>query len=139
MPGTTFKLDIVTPERMLLSITDAVSLVVPAADGYLGVLTDHAPLLAELIPGEIHVERATAVEEMLAISGGFLEVTSEAATILADTAERPDEIDIDRARLAYRRAADRLSSIPQGLDVDRASAALARAAARLRVAGQSIG
>ncbi len=134
-----FTLVIVTPERALASVKDAVSLVAPAVEGYLGILPGHAPLLAQLIPGEISYTSATGTEEILATSGGFLEVSPEGVTILADSAERPDEIDVTRARSAYKRAADRLANVPEGLDIDRARLALQRAAARLRVTGQPTG
>ena len=136
MPDGSFKLDIVTPAKALERDQPVVSVIVPAAEGYLGILPGHAPLIAELVPGEIRVTRATGAEETMATSGGFVEVTPERVTILADTAERPDEIDVERAREALARAQERLASPPLGTDIDRARAALARATARLRVAGQ---
>lgn len=138
MPAGSFHLDIVTPEKALERDLPVVSVVAPAAEGYLGILPGHAPLIAQLVPGEIRVSRATGSEEIMATSGGFLEVTPERVTILADTAERPDEIDIERAWKAKARADERLSALPPGTDIERARAALDRAVARLRVAGQPV-
>lgn len=136
MPEVGFTLDIVTPERLVARIGDAVSLVVPAEGGYLGILSGHAPLIARMVPGEITLKRATGQEQLMATSGGFVEVTSERVTILADTAENPDEIDVDRAKAAYSRALERIQGHREGVDVDRARIALERAIARLKTAGQ---
>ena len=133
MPEKTFKLEIVTPERVVLT-QDAVSLVVPAAEGYLGVLADHAPLIAELTVGEIRVRDAEGRETRLATSGGFMEVRDNTVHILADTAERAEEIDIARAEEARKRAEERVRSRAAGINYARAEAALKRALNRLRLA-----
>lgn len=127
-----------TPDRQLVSASDAVSLMAPGAEGYFGVLAHHAAMITELIPGELKFTHASGAEETMAVSGGFAEVVNNRVTVLADTAERPDEIDIDRAREAYRRAAERLAAPGPGMDLERARLAMLKAMARLTVAGQSI-
>lgn len=134
MPSDTFTVDIVTPDRVLVSVKDAVSLVVPAAEGYLGVQAGHAPLMAQLVPGEITLTREAGAVDEIATSGGFLDVTTEHVTLLADTAERAEDIDMERAEASMKRAEERLQHLPPGTDIDRARLALQRAAARLKVA-----
>jgi F-type H+-transporting ATPase subunit epsilon len=129
----TFKLEIVTPERMVLS-RDATSLVVPGVDGYLGILADHAPLMAELTIGEIRIIDPDGHEHHIATSGGFMQVADNVVRILADTAEREEEIDIARAREALRRAEERLREQHADIDNARAAGAVQRAMNRLRVA-----
>lgn len=113
-----------------------VSLVVPAEEGYLGVMAGHAPLLARLVPGQVTAKLASGAEEVFAVSGGFVEVGPEHVTILADTAERPEDIDVARAEAALQRARQRLEHPSEGVDIDRARLALLRAEARLRTAGR---
>ncbi len=136
MAPAAFSVDIVTPDRQVASITGAVSLVVPAEEGYLGVMVGHAPLLARLVPGQVTVKLASGAEESFAVSGGFVEVGAEHVTILADTAERPEDIDVARAQAAMQRARQRLENPSEGVDIDRARLALLRAEARLRTAGR---
>lgn len=134
MPAT-FPLDIVTPEKTVLSEVVA-SVQLPAVTGSMGVLAGHAPLLAELGVGECVVKMPSGAEEQFLVSGGFVEVSREKVTVLADTAERADEIDIDRAEAALSRARDMLTgmeSLPAEQRED-ANAALRRAQARLRMA-----
>lgn len=133
MPEKTFKLEIVTPERVVLQ-QDAVSIVVPGSEGSLGILANHVPLMAELTVGEIRIRDANGREEHLAISGGFMEVASNTVRILADTAEKAEEIDIHRAEEAVVRARERISLSDAGIDMTRAEAALKRALNRLQVA-----
>ncbi len=133
MPEKTFKLEIVTPERVVLQ-QDAVSVIVPGSEGSLGILASHAPLMAELTVGEIRIRDASGHEERLAISGGFMEVSSNMVRILADTAEKSEEIDVHRAEEAVARAKERLSMADTEIDMVRAEAALKRAVNRLRVA-----
>jgi len=101
--------------------------------GQIGVLPHHAPLLTLLAPGELRLRRGTE-EIMLAVGGGFLEVDNNQVVVLADSAERSEEIDIARAEEARQRAAARLSARTPEVDMQRAQAALARSLARLRVA-----
>lgn len=130
------KLEFATPTRLVVS-EEVDEVVVPGAEGYFGVLPGHAPLLALVGIGEV-MYRTGRVERHLAVSGGFAEVGPARVTILAETAERPDEIDVARARRARERAEGRLVA-RSGEEVDhpRALAALARARSRLEVAGRS--
>jgi F-type H+-transporting ATPase subunit epsilon len=114
---------------------DADEVIIPGSDGYFGVLPGHAPLLALLGIGEVMC-RVGRMERYLAVSGGFAEVGPERVTILAETAERPDEIDTTRAQAARERAERQLAGRGGGEPVDFAQtmAALERAQVRLRVA-----
>ena len=129
----TFRLEIVTPERNVLTL-DAVSVVAPGVEGYIGILADHAPLISELALGKVTVKDESGNETLLAISGGFMEVRSNEVRILADSAELSDEIDITRAQEAVKRAEARLRETAAHVDHARAEAALERAINRLRVA-----
>lgn len=133
MAEKTFKLEIVTPERIVLK-QDAVSIVVPGAEGALGILANHAPLMAELAIGEATVRDIDGHVIRLAIGGGFMQVGGNVVRILADTAERAEEIDVARAEEAARRAEERLRSRADNIDRARAEAALKRALTRIRVA-----
>ena len=111
----------------------------PAADGLLGVLADHAPLIVALVPGEIAVTLPGAqVPTYYAGSAGVAEIRDNAAVVLVDTLESADEIDESRARESADRARDRLlAKSDADFDADRAAAALERALARLKVATRS--
>jgi len=125
------KLDIVTAEGVVYS--DEVDVVVaPGIEGQLGILPHHAPLMTTLQPGELRV-RKSGEEFSLAISGGFLEVRPDRVIILADAAERAEEIDVRRAEEAKRRAEERLRQPTPEVDMAEAEAALHRALARLEV------
>ena len=128
----TFQLEIVTPEKKVVE-TAAEEVQIPGKNGYLGILPGHAPLITELSVGEITF-RENSTEQRLAVAWGFAEVLPNKVTILAETAERPGEIDVDRARKAKERAEQRLTSGDTSVDVDRALNALHRAQARLDVA-----
>ena len=128
----TLKLEIVTAERAVYS--DEVDMVIaPGIVGQLGILPNHAPLMTMLEPGELCVRKG-GEETFIAISGGFLEVLQNKVVILADTAERVEEIDIARAEEAKRRAQEQLERHPTGTDMFAAEAALRRSLARLKVA-----
>lgn len=127
----TFKLEIVTPEKRVVD-TAAEEVQIPGKNGYLGVLPGHAPLITELAVGEIRY-RQNSSEQRLAVAWGFAEVLPNRVTILAETAEWPSEIDVERARKAKERAEQRLSSGDPSVDVERALDALHRAEARLDV------
>lgn len=130
----TLQLEIVTPEKKVVE-TRAEEVEIPGKNGYLGILPGHAPLITELSVGEISY-RENSTEQRLAVAWGFAEVLADKVTILAETAERPSEIDVERARKAKQRAEQRLSSGDPDVDVERALAALRRAEVRLDVAGQ---
>ena len=129
----TFQLEIVTPEKKVVETTAAEEVQIPGKNGYLGIMPGHAPLITELAVGEITV-REGGQEQYLAVAWGFAEILPNKVTILAETAERPSEIDAERARKAKERAEQRLTSGDTGVDVERALDALQRAQARLDVA-----
>jgi F-type H+-transporting ATPase subunit epsilon len=129
------ELIVVTPERQILR-EKIVEVVVPGLDGELGILPGHAPLITELGIGELRYRtNASANPIPLAIISGFAEVLPDSVTILAETAERAEEIDLARAEAALARAQKRIS-VPNdpNIDWDRASIALKRALIRIQVA-----
>jgi F-type H+-transporting ATPase subunit epsilon len=128
----TFQLEIVTPEKKVVETT-AEEVQIPGKNGYLGILPGHAPLITELSVGEITF-RENSTEQKLAVAWGFAEILPNKVTILAETAERPSEINVERARQAKERAEQRLTSGDTVVDVDRALDALHRAQVRLDVA-----
>ena len=129
---STVRVDIVTAERVVYS-EDVDIVIAPGAQGELGILPHHAPLMTTLQPGELLIRKGDE-EYSLAISGGFLEVRPDRVIVLADAAERADEIDISRAEAAKERARDRINHPSSGVDITNAEAALRRALARIRVA-----
>lgn len=133
MPGA-IELVIVTPERQLLREKVA-DVQMPGENGYLGVLPGHAPLMTELGIGELSYHDTGAKESTpIAIIRGFAEVLPDHVTILAETAERAEEIDLQRAKEALARAEKHLASNDPNIDWDRASVALQRALIRIQVA-----
>lgn len=126
------RLDIVTPDRMVYS-EDVTMVIARATDGDLGILPGHAPLIAGLTIWPLRV-KIDEDEQQLSVGGGFIEVRPQKITILATSAELPEEIDIKRAEAAKERAESRLRG-GQDIDVERAEMALRRAMMRLRVAG----
>jgi F-type H+-transporting ATPase subunit epsilon len=128
----TFQLEIITPEKKLVD-TAAEEIQIPGKNGFLGVLPGHAPLITELAVGEITFRTGTE-EQRLAVAWGFAEVLPDKVTILAETAERPSEINAQRAREAKERAEQRLTSGDSDVDVERALNALHKAETRLEVA-----
>ena len=134
MPERTFTLELVTPDRVITSDNEVVSIVVPGSSGYLGVMANHAPLMTELMVGEITIRRSNGVETHIASSQGFMEVSENKVTILVNAAEMAGEIDIDRAKEAVKRAEERLTRTEEGVDFTHAEAALKRAINRLHVA-----
>jgi F-type H+-transporting ATPase subunit epsilon len=125
--------DIVTAERLVFS-EDADIVIVPGVEGEMGILPHHAPIMTMISAGEVLVRKGTE-EFYLAVSGGFLEVKPDHVTILADAAERADEIDIARAEAAKQRAEEKLATrTTSAVDSASVEAALRRALARLKVA-----
>ncbi len=129
---SSLKLDIVTAERVVYS-EDVDAVIAPGVEGQLGILPHHAPLMTILQAGELLVRRG-GEEDTLAISGGFLEVRPDRVIVLADSAERAEEIDVSRAEEAKKRAEQRLIEKPAEIDTARVEASLQRAMARLTVA-----
>jgi len=126
------KFEIVTAERVVYS--DDVDIVVaPGIQGQMGILPSHAPLLTTLQPGEL-VVRKDGEETAIFVSGGFLEIMQDRVTVLADTAERAEEIDIARAEEAKVRAEERVREHVPEMDLARAEAALRRSLMRLKIA-----
>lgn len=128
----TFRLEIVTAERMVFS-DDVTALIAWGVEGQLGILPHHAPLMTMLQPGDLMI-RKDREEEYLAISGGFLEVRPDKVIILADACEQADEIDVARAEEAKKRAQETMKAAPMTVDAASAEAALRRSLARLKVA-----
>jgi F-type H+-transporting ATPase subunit epsilon len=130
---TKLTLEIVTPERSLVNEqVDEVQL--PGSEGYFGVLPGHAPLLSTLQVGELWY-RVGQEKHFLAIAFGFVEVLPERVTVLAQIAERPQDIDVPRAEAAKTRAEERVARGPQSdVDFERARIALTKALNRLQVA-----
>ncbi len=125
------KVEIVTAERLVYSEEGVDSLIVPGVEGELGVLTLHAPLLTMIQPGVMHIHKGDEEIEM-AITGGFIEVRDNRVTILADAAERAEEIDEVRAEEARRRAQRLLEERAAEIDLSRAQAVLAPAVAGIK-------
>jgi F-type H+-transporting ATPase subunit epsilon len=128
----TFQLEIVTPAKLVVKET-AEEAQIPGSSGYLGILPGHAPLITELGVGVI-TYKASGATHTLSVAWGFAEVLPDKVTILAEAAERPQEIDIERAQKAKDRAEERLKSNDPQVDYTRAEDALQRAETRLDVA-----
>ena len=128
----TMKLEIVTAERLVYE--DQVNAVVaPGIEGQLGILPHHAALLTTLQPGELTIRKDGEEDVYMAVSGGFLEVMNNRVVVLADTAERVDEIDEQRAEEAMRRAQEELDTRTQDVNLERALGAILRSQTRLKV------
>jgi F-type H+-transporting ATPase subunit epsilon len=128
----TLRLEIITAERQVFA--DDVNVVVaPGIEGELGILPHHAPLMTMLKPGELLI-RKDSEETYMSVSGGFLEIRPDKIIILADACERAEEIDIERAEEAKRRAEERLKTHPPDVDMAQVQAALLRSLVRLKVA-----
>ncbi len=126
-------LQVITPERVVYSDSGVESVTLPGSEGQLTVLPRHAALMTALQAGAITARKAG--EELdIALSGGFLEVLNDNVTVLATTAERAEEIDLERAMQARQRAEESLRARSEAIDVLSAVAAIERAAVRVRVA-----
>ena len=138
----TIKLEIVTPDRGEVLGKDIDMLIVRSTAGELGILPKHANLLTELLPHAMRI-KVDGTEELVAIGGGFMEVTPDKITVLADAAELPDLIDVERAKAAQQRAEERIAAYKNSpkdsnIDIKRAESALARAKARLLVKNNKV-
>ena len=134
---TSIELNIVTPDRgVVREQVDEVQ--IPGAQGYFGVLPGHTPMLAELAVGELWYRKGQE-KTYLAIAYGFAEVLPDRVTVLAQIAERADEIDVTRAEESKKRAEARLQQAATDMDYDRARAALQKSLARLQVSTRVLG
>jgi len=127
------KFEIVTPEGPVLK-EQVIQITVPTKQGEITILPDHIPLVASLLPGVIEIKREDEKIDIMSVSGGFIEVLKNKVVILADTAERAEEIDVDRAEEAKKRAEDIKKDIRQ-FDQERfvnISAMMAKELARSR-------
>ncbi len=131
----TLHLQIVTPDRLLVN-EECDQVQIPGKNGELGILPGHAPLITELQIGEISY-RAASNTQYLAVAWGFAEVLPDRVTILADSAERPEDIDVKRAQDAKARAEEALRQAAPDLDYEAVLHALRRAEVRLAVAGRA--
>jgi F-type H+-transporting ATPase subunit epsilon len=138
MAGDSIQLVVVTPVRQLLS-ESVTEVQLPGADGYLGILPGHAPLITELGIGELTYRTAGGQTGLLAVIRGFAEVLPDRVSVLAETAERAEEIDINRAKEALKRAQELIAKGGENVDWDRASAALQRALVRIQVVSKHQG
>jgi F-type H+-transporting ATPase subunit epsilon len=127
------QLEIVTPERLAYSDT-VDSVVLPGAEGEMGILPHHAPLLATLGVGELRIRKG-AEEEFFAIAGGFVQVRPDKVVVMAETADMAAEIDLEKAQEARREAERALESgYSEGADLSLARAQLQQAMLRIRLA-----
>jgi len=127
------RFELVSPERIVHSDDGVDMVIAPGADGELGILPKHTPLLTALGIGELRLRKGEE-EESFAVHGGFLEVLGNRVIVMADVAEQADEIDLARSEEARERAERRYRDRPEGLDMARLQAALRRSRVRLKVA-----
>ncbi|MZQ82341.1 F0F1 ATP synthase subunit epsilon [Paenibacillus sp. 5J-6] len=133
---STFLLEIVTPERKVYA-EQVNMLVAKGVEGELGILPNHIPLVTPLKISTITVKKQGSKDEIIAVNGGFMEVRKDKVVILAESAELPEQIDVDRARAAKERAEKRLAENKQdNVDFKRAEASLQRALNRISVSGK---
>jgi F-type H+-transporting ATPase subunit epsilon len=132
--ANTYSLQVITPERILLN-ESVQQTIAPGSEGYLGILANHAPLMTSLNPGEVTVTLADGrTTSHIVIKGGFMEVSPEGTVILADSAERSDEIDITRAEADLTDAQKMLAELTPGSpEAKQALSSLQHAEARIRV------
>ena len=129
--------EIVTGERVVFEETDVDMVVAPGGAGTLGILPEHAPLVTTLSFGELRIKKGTG-EQSILVYGGFMEVNDDKVLVLADSAERAEEVDVERAETARRRAEESIAGRQATMDLEEAQASLRRANLRLRV-GQGRG
>lgn len=124
--------EIVTGERVVFTETDVDMVIAPGSDGTLGILPRHAPLITTLAGGELRIKKGSA-EQSIVVFGGFMEVTPDRVVILADSADRVEEIDLATAEAARRSAEEALAQRKPGEDLARVELELRRAALQLRI------
>jgi len=130
------QVEIITPQGVVLALDDAEHVLLPGTEGQLGILPGHIPMVSSLTIGRIEIDHQGRTIR-LSTSGGFAEVTPDRVVVLAETAEKAEDIDVERARRALERARKKLR---QAAEMDEAvlRAALARALNRLSVAGEQV-
>ncbi|HEX5084888.1 MAG TPA: F0F1 ATP synthase subunit epsilon [Blastocatellia bacterium] len=124
-------LEVITPERLVLR-EEVDEVVAPGLTGELGILPDHTPLISQLKTGVLSYRQGNQNRRMH-VSGGFIEIASDNVSVLSDVAEKPEEIDVERAQRAKERAEQRLASRGEDIDFDRAELKLQRALVRIQV------
>jgi F-type H+-transporting ATPase subunit epsilon len=129
-----FTLDVVTLKRIVFS-EPIESMIAPGTVGYFGILAGHTPFVSSLQTGITKITKANGQKLNLSTSGGFLMTDGKKVILLAESAERPEEIDVSRAQKAKERAEKRLTEKTPDVDIDRARAALLRAITRLKLSG----
>lgn len=134
MESQPFTLDVVTLKRVVFS-EPIQSVVAPGTVGYFGILAGHTPFVSSLQTGITKITKSNGEKLNLFTSGGFLMTDGKKVILLAEAAERPEEIDVARAQRAKERAEKRLAERSPDIDIDRAKAALLRAITRLKLSG----
>jgi F-type H+-transporting ATPase subunit epsilon len=124
-------LEVITPERLVLR-EQVDEVVAPGLNGELGILPEHTPLISQLKTGVLSYRQGNQ-SRRLHVSGGFIEVASDSVSVLSDVAEKPEEIDVERAQRAKERAERRLAARGEDIDINRAELKLQRAMARIKV------
>lgn len=132
-----YPLKFVTPDKVLFD-GEAISLIAPGGEGYMEILSHHAPIITTLTTGKITITDSSKEKHIFAISGGVMDVVGNKVRLLCDSAEKVSEIDPKRAEAAYQRAKKLLESPGQDTDVARARSALQRAEMRLKIHQESI-
>lgn len=130
-----FRLSIVTPEKVFYD-DDIVSLVVPGTEGYLGVLSNHAPLITALQIGRIEFRNTDEEVSVLSVTNGFLEVSGNVASLLCDAAEYAKDIDVARAESALKKAESKIADYNNGqkdIDIEEEKLAVVRAKNRMKI------
>jgi F-type H+-transporting ATPase subunit epsilon len=130
--ASTLTVEIVTNERVVLSETDVDLVSAPGAGGVLGILPNHAPLVTTLSAGELRIKKGTS-EQSMVVFGGFMEVLPDKVIVLADVAEKVEEIDIARAEAARKRAEEAIARGGDRTDLAAAEARLSRAQVRIKL------
>lgn len=131
---TTFELEVATPEKLVIQAT-CTEAQIPGADGYMGILPLHAPLLSQLGIGLVTYHTTDGRDETLAVHGGYVEVQPALVRILTEAAEKPDEVDAARAEAALKRAQDQMITLPPDVDIEKVLEAAKRAQTRIAMAG----